>query len=316
MPRNARPIRTAVMVLATTLLVTAGTGCGPSPANGSASGGQRTFDPAGGRLRVLAADNMWGDIARQIGGQWVDVISILSDPNEDPHSYESSAANAAAAAHAGLIIENGLGYDSFITTLVGSGAPADARREELRIDRVVGVTGSDANPHLWYSPGYVTQGAAAIASALSRHDASHRADFAAGLQTFLASYEDYTATIATIRLRHAGTAIGYTERVAGYLTDAAGLVLATPAAFALAIEQGTEPGPGDQSAMNDAISKHRIHALLYNAQVTSPVTERVRRSAQSTAIPVVGVTETLVQGSTFQAWQTSQARALLAALGG
>ncbi len=269
---------------------------------------------AGGRLAVVAAENFWGDIARQIGGAQVSVTSIITDPNADPHSYETDPRDAAAINNAALVIENGAGYDDFIDKLLSTNP--NTGRDVLSIARTVGA-GGNPNPHLWYNPDYVTAAAHAIETHLASHDQAHAADFQANLQTFLAAYQPYVDTLATIRARHAGTPIAYTERVPGYLVEKAMLRLATPASFAQSIEDGNDPSPADTAAMDDAMTHRLVKVLLYNAQVTSPTTQKVRDLATANGIPVVGVAETIPAGQpTFQAWQLHQALAILAALGG
>jgi zinc/manganese transport system substrate-binding protein len=293
--------RLAVAGLAGSALL-AGCGSPPSPA-------------AAGRLAVVAAENFWGDIARQIGGGQVSVTSIITDPNADPHSYETDPRDAAAITNAGLVIENGAGYDDFIDKLLSTNP--NTGRDVLSIAQTVGAGGGNPNPHLWYSPDYVTAAAHAIESHLASRDQVHATEFQANLQTFLTAYQPYIDTLATIRARHGGTPIAYTERVPGYLVEKAMLRLATPASFARSIEDGNDPSPADTAAMDDAMTHRLVKVLLYNAQVTSPTTQKVRDVATANGIPVVGVAETIPAGQpTFQAWQIHQALAILAALGG
>jgi zinc/manganese transport system substrate-binding protein len=301
-----RPVRAAssaarLLACAAVAAVTAA-GCGASSPS------------SGGKLAVVAAENPWGDIVSQIGGSHVAVTSIISDPNADPHSYETDPRDASAVTAATLVVENGAGYDDFIDKLL-SASPGSGR-DVLNLADAVGA-GTSPNPHLWYSPDYVTRAAQAIEAHLASHDAAHAGVFQANLQTFLASYQPYIDTLATIRSRYAGRPIAYTERVPGYLVQAAGLRLATPASFAQAIEDGNDPSPGDTAAMDAAVSQRTVALLLYNAQVTSPVTKHVRDLASAAGVPVVGVAETIPAGDpTFQRWQIDQARAILAALGG
>jgi zinc/manganese transport system substrate-binding protein len=282
---------------------------------GVAACGSSSPASSGGALAVVAAENFWGDITSQIGGSHVRVTSIITDPNADPHSYETDPRDASAVAAAGLVVENGAGYDTFLDRLLNANAVSG--RDVLDIATTVGVNGDNPNPHLWYNPDDVTAGARAIESRLASHDAADAAAFAANLQGFLASYQPYIDTLATIRMRYPGAPIGYTERVAGYLVQRAGLALATPPTFAQSIEDGNDPSPGDVAAMDAAVNGKLVRLLLYNAQVTSPATQKVRDLATAAGVPVVGVAETIPAGkASFQSWQVDQARAILAALGG
>jgi zinc/manganese transport system substrate-binding protein len=269
-----------------------------------------------GRLEVVAAENVWGDITAQIGGDRVAVTSIIRDASADPHTYETNASTAAKIAEANFVVMNGAGYDDFVGKLLRAN-PA-AGRQVVTIADVVGATAGDVNPHLWYSVDYVTKGATAIEQRLERADPGHSPNFQANLADFLAAEQHQVgAVIDTLRHKYAGTAIAYTERVPGYLVDAAGLELGTPASFAQAVEDGNDPGPGDTAAFEIALRKHLVKALLYNAQITSPITEAVRKLAERSNVPVVAVTETMPPTArNFQTWQGDQATALLTALGG
>ena len=279
--------------------------CG-SPSNGTASGGKQ---------QVVAAENVWGSIAAQVGGDHVAVVSIISSPNTDPHTYEADPTDAAAISSAPFVIENGAGYDDFIDKLLSANPVAG--RDVLSIAKTVGLSGGNPNPHLWYDPGFVVTAARAIESHLASHDPADAAVFAANLQTFLAAYQPYLDTLDTIKTRHDGAPIGYTERVPGYLVVAAGLRLVTPASFAQSIEDGNDPSPADTIAMDRAISGRQVRVMLYNSQVTSPATQRVRDLAAASGVPVVGVAETIPAGEPdFQMWQIDQAKSVLRALGG
>ena len=278
------------------------------------AGCSRAAHPAPGVLHVVAGENFWGNITQQIGGSHVDVTSIISDPNADPHTYETDPRDAAAIGSSTFVVLNGVGYDDFATKLLDA-APSRSRTV-ISVDKVVGVTGDDPNPHLWYDPVYVKAAARAIEQHLVAAEPKDRKDFQANLQRFLTTYEPYTDTLATIRQKYAGTRIAYTERVPGYLVQTAGLVLGTPASFAQSIEDGNDPSPEDTAAMDDAMQHKTVRVLLYNAQVTSPVTDKVKALAKAAGVPVVGVAETIpAQYQDFQTWQIAQAKAILMALG-
>ena len=272
--------------------------------------------PAGtpGVVRVVAAENFWGDIAAQIGGGHVKVTSIISDPSADPHLYASNAANAAAVAQAQVVIENGVGYDTFMGDLLGA---SGAHPTVVSAQAVLGANGADANPHLWYDVPRVPAVAAAIERALAHSDPTDKATFQANLKAFDTSLAPLQAVITRIKERYAGAPVAYTERVAGYLLTDAGLTVASPPGFAAAIENGNEPAPADVQAMDSLLTGHKVRLLLYNQQAVSPVTQRVRTLAQQNGIPVIGVSETLPPlDRSYQAWQLRQARAILRALGG
>lgn len=278
---------------------------------GLAAGG-RSSPPHGGRVHVVAAENFYGDIAGQIGGSHVAVGSILTDPNADPHLFEPGTRNGLAVAQAALVIQNGVGYDSFMQKL--EGAAPSSHRVVVTIAGVLGVRGADANPHLWYDVPELGRIGAAIAEGLDRADPAHRRAYRAGLARFEASLAPLDREVASIRARYGGTPVAYTEPVPGYLLAAAGLRSLTPAAFARAIEDGSEPSPAAVAQMTALFTGHRVRVLLVNTQAVSPITTRIRTAAQTAGIPVVGVSETVPPGLTFQTWQLGQARALERAL--
>jgi zinc/manganese transport system substrate-binding protein len=265
-------------------------------------------------LPVVASTNVYGDIARQIGGSHVAVTSILTDPNADPHLFEPGTKNGLAVAHARVLIQNGLGYDAFMSRLE-SAAPSSGRRV-VTISDVLGIHGNDANPHLWYDVPALPKIAAAIEHALATADPKHADAYRQGLRAFVAGLAPLQRTVARMRAAHAGAPVAYTEPVPGYLIEAAGLHNLSPASFTIPVEQGSEPPASAVSAMTALATKQRIKVLLYNDQAVSPITQRVRAAATAAGIRVVGVSETVPTGLTFQAWQLKQARELLQALGG
>jgi zinc/manganese transport system substrate-binding protein len=284
--------------------ILAGCGAGPS-------------DPTKGSrvVRVVAAENVWGDVVAQIGGRHASVSSIISDPRADPHLYASNPRDAARLAQANLVVVNGLGYDDFARKLLA--AASSSKRRVLTIADVVRPSGGDRNPHLWYDSPRLPAVARAIADALAAQDPRDAGYFRSNAARFVRSLGPLDATLATIRRRHPRAPVAYTERVPGYLLEAAGLTVKSPPAFASAIESGSEPGPGDTQRMDDLVSGHRVDALLYNSQAVTPVTKRLRALAVRSGVPVVAVTETLPRDEpSFQSWQRHQAQALLKALGG
>ncbi len=285
-----------VIVLAVALLVSA---CGSSTG-------------AGGKLDVVAAENVYGSIASQIGGPHVSVTSLLTSPSADPHLFEPGTSSGLAVADAKVVLQNGLGYDAFMTRLENS-APSKSR-SVVTMAEVLGISGKGANPHLWYDVPQLDRIARAVTAAFVKADPPHAPAYRRGLRRFERSLGPLRREVAMIRTRFRGTPVAYTERVPGYLVAAAGLRNLAPDSFTRLIEEGTEPSPSAVAAMDELVAQHRIRVLLYNAQAVSPITARLRAAAQSAGIPVVPVTETLPPGLTFQQWQLRQARALAAAL--
>ena len=280
------------------------TGC--SPSSGAAKPG---------KIGLVAGENFWGNIAAQIGGDRVTVKSIISDSGADPHEYESTVDDAAAVANAKVVVANGVGYDDFLTKLV-SASPSN-NRTVLTVADIVGVRGANPNPHLWYNPAYVIKAAGAIEAALAKESPAGASTFQANLKTFLSGEQQVVDVINRIKAKYAGQAVAYTERVPGYLVAAAGLKLGTPLSFSLSLEDGNDPSPRDNAAFEQALTKHTVRVLIYNAQVTDSATKHLRDLATSSGVPVVSMTETMPSTEpNFQTWQAHQASELLAALGG
>jgi zinc/manganese transport system substrate-binding protein len=294
-------------VLATTVLTVAALGLALGVDAGAPSGAA-----APAVVHVVAAENFWGNITSQLGGRDVRVTSLITNPNADPHLFETDAADAATLAQAQVVIENGAGYDTWMNSLLS----ADGGNPRIvNAANVLHITGSDPNPHLWYDIPRVPTVAAAIAGALEKAAPQDGGTFKANLATFDASLAPLNATLATIKTRFHNVPVAYTERVPGYALAVAGLDVKTPTGFARAIEDGTDPGPADTLAMEKLLTDHDINVLLYNVQTVTPVTTQIRALARSHGIPVVGVSETMPAGAaTYQQWQQSQLTNLLRAL--
>ena len=267
-----------------------------------------------GRLRVVAAENFWGSIAAQLGGDRVHVTSIVHRPAADPHDYEPTPADARAMAESQLAIVNGVGYDPWAPKLIDAN-PVDGR---IVVDAgdVAGVESGD-NPHLWYSLTVVQRMIDSITAAYSRLDPTHAAYYEKRRASFrshaLAGYE---ALIASIRERYGGTPVGASESIFQPLAQTLGLRLLTPADFLDAVSQGGDPTAAAKSEADTQVTKHQIKAWVYNSQNATPDVQRLTSEARAGGIPVTTITETLTpESASFQAWQSRQLQALQQALG-
>jgi zinc/manganese transport system substrate-binding protein len=299
--------------LTVTLIAAALVGATLGVATLATSGGAAASTGHPAVLTVVAAENFWGNITSQLGGRAVSVTSLITNPNADPHLFETDAADAAKLAQAKVVIENGANYDTWMHSLLSadSGHPTIVTAAS-----VLHIGGSDPNPHLWYDIPAVPKVAAAIVAALSKADPAQAATFRANLARFDSSLQPLDTTLATIRSHYAGAPVAYTERVPGYALAVAHLDVRTPPGFARAVEDGTDPGPADTLAMQQLLTGHKIRVLLYNVQTVTPVTTQIRALAQKNGIPVVGVSETMPSNApTYQRWQGAQLTALLHALG-
>ncbi len=292
-----------VLVIAALAVTAASCGEGTSP---SSSGG------SGSQLAVMGTENFYADLLTQIGGSHVRATSLLNDPNADPHAFETSPQDAALVADARLVIVNGIGYDDFMQQLLG--AAPDPTRVVINVQQLLGV-GDDVNVHIWYDPGTMPKVAQAAAAALGQLDPANAAYYDANEQAYLASLKPLTDEIALLKSKYGGAPVAFTEPVAGYLATAIGLQVLTPEAFQKAIEEGTDPAPADVAAEQDLLTGKKVKVLLYNSQVTSPITQQVHDLAVQNGIPVVGVAETMPPAyQHYVEWQLAQMQALQAAL--
>ncbi|MFN2463543.1 MAG: metal ABC transporter solute-binding protein, Zn/Mn family [Candidatus Dormibacteria bacterium] len=270
---------------------------------------------AGTRLEVVAAENFWGSIVAQLGGDRVHVLSVVSNPATDPHAYEPKPGDARAVARASYVVANGAGYDAWMGKLTAAN-PVPGRRE-LVVATAVGRRDGD-NPHFWYSPTYVDQVVSRVTSDLQVVDPAGAAYYAGrGAEFRTTGLKEYHDLVAAIASKYHDVPIGATESIFGYVASDLGLNLLTPVGYQRAISEGSDPSAADKVVVDQQVSQRAIKVLVYNAQNTTPGVESVVTHARGAGIPVTAVTETLdPPGATFQAWQSAQLRAVLQALGG
>lgn len=262
-----------------------------------------------GRIPVVAAENQYGNVAAQVGGRYVSVISVETNPNTDPHSYELSPAVARSIESASVVVQNGLGYDSFMNRI--EAATSRPGRRVIDVQNLLGLSGATPNPHLWYAPRTMPAVAAALASAFGAVLPARAAYFSANASRFVASLGPWEDALARMRADHGGTPVASTEPVGDYMLQAAGLHDVAPFSFELAVMNGVDPAPQDLTAMADLVEHRRIRVLVYNAQVTDPMTAGFVAQAERAGIPVVAVYETMpVPGYDYQKWMLAEVEAL------
>ena len=262
-----------------------------------------------GTVAVVAGENEYGDVASQIGGPYVSVYSVDSNPNTDPHTYEATPSVGQKIARANLLIENGVGYDTFMGTLA-SASPNSARKV-INVQQLLGLPNSTANPHLWYDPKTMPAVAQALVSDLSALDPGHASTFQADESKFVASLQPWFDDIAAFKAKYAGTTVATTEPVADYLLTAMGINNLTPWQFQADIMNGTDPTPQDVSLEKGFFTEHQVKVFCYNQQVTDPLTDSIRHTALAAGVPVVGVYETMpVPGYDYQSWMMAELNAI------
>ena len=257
---------------------------------------------AGGKIAVVAAENFYGDVARQIGGDQVSVASILNNPDQDPHLFETAPSVVREVAAAQIVIYNGADYDPWMDKLLRT-APAPERVVIVAADLMNKKAGD--NPHLWYDPPTIPAVAGAIAAALAAADPAHKDEYTARLKTFLAAFEPLNKRIAAVRAKYAGTPVTATEPVFGYMATALKLKMRNER-FQLAIMNDTEPSARDLAAFERDLKSHNVRVLFYNKQASDQLVQHLVDIAHASNIPVVGVTETAPPGLSYQDWMLGQ----------
>ncbi len=275
-----------------------------SGSNGSAS-------PTSSTINVVAAENFYGDIVKQLGGSHVSVTSIISNPNVDPHEYESSVKTAIQVSKAQLVIENGGGYDAWMDRIL-SGSPNSNRLVLKGFD--VAQVKLPENEHVWYGIDNAATIAQAITNDLKKLDPTDAATFDSNLQVFMQSLHPILQKIAAIKSKYAGTPVGLTETIYLYQAVPLGLNVLTPFEFQKAMAEGNEPPADTVVTAENQITHHQIKVLIYNEQTITPSTTKLENDAMAQNIPIVPVTETMPPGKTYQTWMLDQLNVLEQAL--
>jgi zinc/manganese transport system substrate-binding protein len=264
------------------------------------------------KIAVVAAENFYGDVARQIGGDRVSVTSVLGNPDQDPHLFEATPAIVRQIAAAKVVVYNGAAYDSWMDKLLRVTA-APGRVVIVAADLVHKKAGD--NPHLWYDPSTMPAVAAALAAALGTIDPAHKDDYAARLKTFLVSLTPLDEKIAAMRAKYSGALVTATEPVFGDMAAALGLVMRN-ASFQLAVMNNTEPSARALAQFEDDLKNHKVRAMFYNTQASDRLVQRLVALARAGGVAVVGVTETCPPGLSYQAWMLRELDAAAKALAG
>jgi zinc/manganese transport system substrate-binding protein len=297
--REVRAGRGLAVVGALAALALAATGCATTSSASSDSG----------VITAIGAENEYANVLSQIGGRYVHVSSILNNPNSDPHTFEASASVAQEVSAAKLIVQNGVGYDTFMNRI--EAATPNQGRKVIIVQHVLGLPDSTPNPHLWYSPSAMPAVARVMAADLSALQPAHAAYFQANLRAFDRSLTPWLTAIAQFKATYSGVPVATTEPVADYLLQAMGANNLTPFRFQADIMSGVDPSPQDISLVTGFFTQHKVKAFVYNQQVVSALTASIRQTALRAGVPVVGVYETMpMPGYRYQSWMLAEVRAI------
>ena len=264
------------------------------------------------KVQIVAAENFWGSLVSQLGGEHVQVLSIVSDPNADPHEYESNNADARAIADACLVIVKGSGYDDWALKLVGAGSHPNQKL--FNVADLLGKKQGD-NPHFWYSPAYVNQTVNQMYAQLVSIDPADSTYYHQQYAHLNQSLGVYNNRISEIRHNFAGTRVASTESIFEYMANTTGLDLVSPPEFMQAVSEGNDPSAQSITQFQQLLQNGNVSMLVYNHQTVTPLTENIKSLATQKGIPAVGVTETIQPTNlSFQDWMNTQLISIQSAL--
>jgi zinc/manganese transport system substrate-binding protein len=283
------------------------TGCAGGGYGATVGGG------AAGAILAVGAENEYANVIAQVGGPYVKVIAIESNPNTDPHSFEASPSVAEAVSAARLVVQNGVGYDTFMEK-IESASPSSSRRV-IDVQKLLGLGDSTPNPHLWYAPRTMPAVARALAADLSALEPAHAAYFRASALAFERSLTPWYQAIKQFARDYPGAPVATTEPVGDYMLEAAGTINLTPFELQADIMNGVDPAPQDVTLQSELLARHRVKVFVYNQQVTDSLTQGFLEAAKRDGVPVVGVYETMpTPGYDYQSWMLAETLALRRAL--
>ena len=277
----------------------------------AACGGQGAA-PSSGLIAAVGAENEYANVISQIGGHDVSVTAVESNPNTDPHAYEASPSVARLVSSARVVVQNGLGYDSYMDDI--ENASATSRRKVIDVQKLLGLPDSTPNPHLWYRPDTMATVARALAGDLAAIEPANASYFQANLKRFDRSLNPWHEALKAFAARYPRTPVATTEPVADYMLAAAGVADLTPFSFQADVMNGVDPAPQAVSLEDSLFSAHRVKVLVYNQQVTDSLTQSFISAAKKSGIPVVGVYETMPTGYRYQSWMLAEVTALARAV--
>jgi zinc/manganese transport system substrate-binding protein len=295
--------RVLLLLLALTSASVALAGCGRGGA-----GSEAEARDGGARILAVGAENQYANVISQIGGRYIAVTAIMSNPNTDPHTFEASPGVARTVSTAKLIVQNGVGYDSFMNKI--ESATSSSSRKIIDVQTLLGLPDSTRNPHLWYDPTTMPKVAAQLVTDLSALEPSHAAYFKANATHFEAALQPWLTALKNFKKQHPGTPVATTEPVGDYMLLAAGTDNLTPWNLQADIMNGVDPAPQDVTLQDHLFKHHRVKVFLYNQQVTDTLTQSFLKLAATNHVPVVGVYETMPLGYSYQSWMLDEVQAL------
>ena len=277
-----------------------------------------TEEPFAG-LTIVSSTNVWGDVASSIGGDLVEVVSIIDSFSQDPHSYEASARDQLAVNDADVIVANGGGYDSFIDTLAKAAGndnvvyaylPDELEQAPKEEDDDHDHDHAHGNEHVWYDFHVVEDFASRLADQLKVLDPENSAEYSANLAAFVAQIETLEESAAAIAGSVSGAKVISSEPVADYLLDKLGLTNITPESFSQAIEEELDVSPADLLEIQNLISTKSVDLFVVNIQTGSVQIDSLIKLAETSGVAVVQMSELLPEGLSYVEWMQQNITAI------
>ena len=264
------------------------------------------------KITAVGAENEYADVISQIGGKYVNVTGIMSNPETDPHTYEANTKDASLISKATLIVQNGLGYDDFMDKLESNSEKTN--QKIINVAKSLSYSDKTENPHLWYDTKTMFKVASLIEKNLEKQMPSQKSYFEKNLEKFNDSLKSWNNDIETLKTTYAGAKVAVTEPVSDYLVDAAGMTNMTPWNYQAAVMNGVDPSPQDIKTQQNLFKNKEIKVFLYNQQAVDESTTELLNLAKENNVPVVGVYETMPSGYTYQKWMESETKAIIKAI--
>ncbi|WP_242363924.1 metal ABC transporter solute-binding protein, Zn/Mn family [Limosilactobacillus antri] len=269
----------------------------------------RNFSQHQKPIRVVASLDFYGEVARAVAGKYGQVTTVINNAAVDPHDYQPGTQQARALSNANLVIQNGLGYDHWLTKLVqGSG---NGRVTTIDVARQVAAKKSGDNEHVWYQPTTIGRLAQQLADQYSKLDPAHASYYHQRARAYLKTLQPLDQTIAQARQGvGANRRVAVSEPVFDYALENLGYQVVDHH-FAKAVEDGNDPSPQDISALQTAIKNHQLAFLVENSQTDDRVVTNLVKLAHQYGVPVLKVTESKPNGLTYEQWMTKQYQQLI-----
>lgn len=279
-----------------------------SSANGSSDDSGSGQD---GQIAIVAAENFYGEVAEAVGGSYVQVTSLLTNPDADPHDYEPTPEASKAIDGAKVVIFNGIGYDEWAQKLIDASGDAP-NKTVIRVGSDVMGHQEGDNEHVWYNPETMTKYADYLAEQLGKIDPAHKDDFTKQADAYKQTLAPFTEEVQALK-QASPVPVAVSEPVFDYMAEALNLQI-TDDKFEMAAEEETDPAPTDVAKLQDDIKGKKIKMFVNNIQATSQTVQNIVDLAKDNGIPVIEVTETLPSGKNYVQWMTDQLDQIKAAL--